>query len=191
MSTAPGWSPPGTPAKGGLGPRPLTAGAAQPPPSPFPPSTDLGGARALLAEACAGLEAARARRGFDKSLVHDGPPAANEEYSNRLQLLKRHARAAISLSPRPRTPSNLLADAVGMAVAALAMTFATFTVWLAQSHGRYGAVYLAILVSGYVVKAREGEAARCTRVHCAFLLVQRHMHRRRPTRNPPRTFRTG
>ena len=48
--------------------------------------------RALLRDAVAGLEAARVRRGFLDSLLRDGPPAANETYTNQLQLLKKHAR---------------------------------------------------------------------------------------------------
>jgi len=83
----------------------------------------------------AGLEAARARRGFHDSLLREGPPQANERYTARLQALKKHARAAISLTPRTRRPSNVLADLVGMFVAAVAMAFATFTVYWAQKQG--------------------------------------------------------
>ena len=89
----------------------------------------------MLREAVAGLEAARARRGFHDSLLRDGPPQVNERYTARLQALKKHARAAISLTPRTRRPSNALADLVGMVVAAVAMAFATFTVYLAQRQG--------------------------------------------------------
>jgi hypothetical protein len=107
------------------------------PSSPGPPPTpaaaeDLESARALLREAVAGLEAARLRRGYTESLMRDGPPEVNEAYTNRRQVLKKHARAAISLTPRTKPPPTWLQDAVGMAVAAVAMAFATATVWLAQ-----------------------------------------------------------
>ena len=121
----------------------------------YPPD-DPRGARAILREAVAGLEAARARRGFQDSLLRDGPPQANERYTARLQALKKHARAAISLTPRTRQPSNVLADLVGMFVAAVAMEFATGTVFLAQKQGpQFGALYIMILVGGYVVKGEE------------------------------------
>ena len=122
--------------------------------SRYPPD-DPRGARAVLREAVAGLEAARARRGFFDSLLRDGPPQANERYTARLQALKKHARAAISLTPRTRRPSNVLADVIGMLVAAVAMAFATFTVYLAQRQGpQFGALYVMILVGGYVVKGK-------------------------------------
>ena len=134
------------------------------PPSALPPSSpglrtypsdDPRGARAILLEAVAGLEAARARRGFHDSLLRDGPPQVNERYTARLQALKKHARAAISLTPRTRRPSNALADLVGMFVAAVAMAFATGTVYLAQKQGpQFGALYVMILVGGYVVKGK-------------------------------------
>lgn len=120
----------------------------------YPPD-DPRGARAMLREAVAGLEAARARRGFYDSLLRDGPPQVNERYTARLQALKKHARAAISLTPRTRRPSNALADLVGMLVAAVAMAFATFTAYLAQRQGpQFGVVYVMILVGGYVVKGK-------------------------------------
>ena len=148
------------------------AAASRSPPSPAPatavtsahpsellsplrayPPDDPRGARAILREAVAGLEAARARRGFQDSLLRDGPPQVNERYTARLQALKKHARAAISLTPRTRRPSNALADLVGMLVAAIAMAFATGTVYLAQRQGpQFGALYIMILVGGYVVK---------------------------------------
>ena len=121
---------------------PTALGAARPAmqpstPGPVPPTTpavaeDLEAARALLREAVAGLEAARLRRGFTESIMRDGPPEVNESYTNRRQALKKHARAAISLTPRTKPPPTWLQDAVGMAVAAVAMAFATSTVWLAQ-----------------------------------------------------------
>ena len=102
----------------------------------------------MLREAVAGLEAARARRGFHDSLLRDGPPQANERYTARLQALKKHARAAISLTPRTRRPSNALADLVGMFVAAVAMAFATFTVYLAQRQGpQFGAFFFKVFFS--------------------------------------------
>ena len=61
-------------------------------PSAGVPSAPEAAVRALLREAVAGLEAARVRRGFHASLLRDGPPAANETYTNQLQLLKKHAR---------------------------------------------------------------------------------------------------
>ena len=39
----------------------------------------------------------------------------------RVKVLKRNAQAACSLTPRKEAPSNMLADSVGMTVAAVAM----------------------------------------------------------------------
>jgi len=134
-----------------------------PPPPPSPPHstlpTPLAGVRDLVREAVAGLEAARARRGYADSLLRDGAPPVNEGYTNRLQLLKKHARAAISLTPRSRAPSSwLLADVVGAVVAAAAMAFALWTVWLSQRQStQFGALYLVLLIGGYVVKDRMKE----------------------------------
>ena len=66
--------------------------------------------------------------------------------------------AAITLHPKPRHPSNLLADTVGALVAAAAMVFALWTVWLSQRKApSYSALYLALLIGGYVVKDRMKE----------------------------------
>ena len=39
----------------------------------------------------------------------------------RIKVLKRNAQAATSLTPQKQNPSNVLADTVGMTIAALAM----------------------------------------------------------------------
>jgi len=157
---------------------PPPAGSASAPPRSTPPpplptpaaEADLASARALLREAVAGLEAARLRRGYTESLMRDGPPEVNEGYTNRRQVLKKHARAAISLTPRTRPPPTWLQDVVGMSVAAVAMAFATWTVWLAQRYAgeQYGALYIMILVMGCVREAaargRGGERERGERL---------------------------
>lgn len=144
---------------------PRSDGAESPRAAPRSPashpslSPPLAGVRDLVREAVAGLEAARARRGYTDSLLRDGPPAVNENYTNRLQLMKKHARAAISLTPRTSAPSSwLLADLVGAVVAAAAMGFALWTVWLSQRKStQFGALYLVLLIGGYVVKDRMKE----------------------------------
>ena len=45
-------------------------------------------------------------------------------FDRRVKVLKRNAQAASSLTPQREAPSNLLADAVGMTMAALAMVLA-------------------------------------------------------------------
>lgn len=55
-----------------------------------------------------------------------------QDWDCRVSMLKRHAQSAISLKPVTQTPSTLLADLVGMAVAAIAMGLAVFSVWAAQ-----------------------------------------------------------
>lgn len=47
-------------------------------------------------------------------------------------MLKRHAQSAISLKPITQAPSTLLADVVGMTIAAIAMGVAVFSIWAAQ-----------------------------------------------------------
>ena len=73
----------------------------------------------------------------------------------RVKVLKRHARAAVSLMPQVQRPSNLLADLVGMTIAGLAMGFALATLFFAFTKTRYfGVFYIAIYVLGYMIKVR-------------------------------------
>lgn len=54
-------------------------------------------------------------------------------------MLKRHARAAITLAPSTQQRSYVLDDVVGAAVAGLAMGFALVTLYLAQrSSAQFG-----------------------------------------------------
>ncbi|KAK9819060.1 hypothetical protein WJX81_003437 [Elliptochloris bilobata] len=92
-------------------------------------------------------------RGYAESL-----PRSNEAYTNRITVLKRHARAAIVLHPLVQRPSNALADAVGMVVAGTAMGVALVTTWAAQrSSNLYGVLYCMIIIVGYILKDRMKE----------------------------------
>lgn len=114
-------------------------------------------ARKLVLDAISSLEDARRQAGYLESVIADDDKYDNEKFTNRIRILKRHAQAAISLSPTTLKPSTLLADVVGMCVAGIAMGLAVFSLWAAQHWGgrnQWGIIYIIIIVVGYIIKDR-------------------------------------
>ena len=71
----------------------------------------------------------------------------------RVQVLKRHAQAAVTLAPSTQQRSYVLDDVVGAAVAGVAMGFALVTLYLAQrSSAQFGVLYVMIYILGYMAK---------------------------------------
>ncbi|KAK9907295.1 hypothetical protein WJX75_000938 [Coccomyxa subellipsoidea] len=101
------------------------------------------------------LEGLARERGYSESLLHSDSPTENEEYTNRVKILKRHAQLAITLAPRMLRRSMLVDDIVGMTIAGLAMAFALLTMyWAFRSSAQFGIIYIAIYIIGYMFKDR-------------------------------------
>lgn len=110
----------------------------------------------LLSTAIEGFREKRRECGFSESLIYPDSKHNNEKYTNRIKVLKRNALAASSLTPRNEAPSNVLADTVGMTIAAIAMGIATFSVFAAThwAGSQYGVIYIMIVIGAYVIKDR-------------------------------------
>ncbi|CAL8462889.1 g2423 [Coccomyxa elongata] len=115
----------------------------------------LASARRLLLGHVQAVEALARERGYTESLLQYGNPTENEQYTNRVKILKRHAQLAITLAPRMLRRSMLVDDIVGMTIAGVAMAFALTTMyWAFRSSAQYGILYIAIYIIGYMFKDR-------------------------------------